>query len=147
MRTTEQIVEMLNVWADWVRRDSNGLGYSSRSVEGRLMDDRGVLPRGTNTENKAIYTPHEADLIEGALRVLRGFEHGRVMYYVIGIHHCYDHQAFADRVQLVGRVLREEKLIDKRLSKDKYAELRNMALAWLWGYFSVRLENKLKKVA
>lgn len=67
-------------WADWSRRHGLGLSYASRSVEGRMMDDRGVLPAGTRVMDRRIPQSDQVAQVEvimarwyrAWLRVCRG---------------------------------------------------------------------------
>jgi hypothetical protein len=44
----EYLEYRLKQWADWFTRvGSNGLGYPSKTVEGRLIDEGGILIKGT----------------------------------------------------------------------------------------------------
>lgn len=51
-------------WADWSRRHNLGIGYPSRSVEGRMMDDRGVLPAGTRVIDRRIPQSDQVAAVE-----------------------------------------------------------------------------------
>lgn len=56
--------DAVQAWADWSRRHNLGLGYSSRSVEGRMMDDRGVLPAGTRVIDRRIPQSDQVAAVE-----------------------------------------------------------------------------------
>lgn len=51
-------------WADWSRCHGLGLSYASRSVEGRMMDDRGVLPAGTRVIDRRIPQSDQVAAVE-----------------------------------------------------------------------------------
>ena len=53
-RWHDRVKSALVAWGEWSRRDGGELGYASRSVEGRMMDDGGWLPRGTRTEDRRV---------------------------------------------------------------------------------------------
>ena len=55
--------DAVQAWADWSRRHDLGLGYSSRCVVGRMMDDRGVLPAGTRVIDRRIPQSEQVEVI------------------------------------------------------------------------------------
>lgn len=55
--------EAVQAWADWSRHGL-GLSYASRSVEGRMMDDRGVLPAGTRVIDRRIPQSDQVAAVE-----------------------------------------------------------------------------------
>ena len=54
-------------WADWSRRHSLGIGYASRCVVGRMMDDRGVLPAGTRVLDRRIPQSDQVAQVEAIM--------------------------------------------------------------------------------
>ena len=56
--------EAVQAWADWSRCHGLGLSYASRSVEGRMMDDRGVLPAGTRVIDRRIPQSDQVAAVE-----------------------------------------------------------------------------------
>jgi hypothetical protein len=47
-RNLDKYVDMrLNIWADWARRDHHMLGYPQSTIEWRLINEGGVLIKGT----------------------------------------------------------------------------------------------------
>ena len=59
--------EAVQAWADWSRCHGLGLSYASRSVEGRMMDDRGVLPAGTRVMDRRIPQSEQVAAVEAIM--------------------------------------------------------------------------------
>lgn len=70
-----EIDEMLESWGRWHVK-ATGFGYPDRSVEGRLMDDGGILPASTRGCVPLIYMPQDVEWVERAVIAVRQMPFG-----------------------------------------------------------------------
>ncbi len=116
MKISDYVEKRLIAWGQWYAKMGDmGLGYPHRSVEGRLKDEGGVLPRGFGSR---IPICDEAEEIEAL---------------VVELHRWHSRQAEALRIEYLDIDTLYSKAKKMGVSRNTFVTQRDLAKAWIEG--------------